>query len=47
MLGLLKNEEAISELSDIINTYEKHPDTTVIGEPSPVGTKEQHENLAE
>jgi len=47
MLGLLKNDEAIFELSNIINTYEEHTKTTATKEKSPVSTKEQHENLAE
>jgi len=47
MLGLLKNEEVVSELSEIINTYENPPKTTATKESSPVGSKEQPGNLTE
>jgi len=47
MLGLLKNEEVVYELSKIINAYEKIYETTMTKESSPVGSKEPSENLAE
>lgn len=45
MLGLLKYDEAISELSNIINQYEKDPKTTTTKEPSRVKPKERPENI--
>jgi len=38
MMGLLKNEEVVSELTKVIVAYEKLPVTTTTKETSPVGS---------
>lgn len=47
MLGLLKNEDIVSELLEVIATYEKLSEVTVTKESSPLVKKEPTENIAE
>lgn len=47
MLGLLKNEDNVFELSEIIVTYEKLNEVTVTKESSPIVNKESTENIYE
>lgn len=45
MLGLLKNEESISELTKVITAYEKIPKTTATKGTSPVGSESPIGNI--
>jgi len=47
MLGMLRNEEVVSELTKVISAYEKFPETTATKEISSVGSEIPAENITE